>query len=52
MQISYVRVRESDSADSFSPPPLTGSEGEHSHDLIKNKVGDIFWPFSISYLQY
>jgi hypothetical protein len=42
MQISYVRVRESDSADSFSPPPLIGSEGEHSHDHIKNKVCDIF----------
>jgi hypothetical protein len=40
MQISHVRVRESDSADSFSPPPLIGSEGEHPHDQIKNKVYD------------
>lgn len=42
MQISHVRVRENDSADSFSPPPLTGSEGEHPHDQVRNKVRNYF----------
>ena len=38
MQISHVRVRESDSADSFSPPPMTSSEGDHPQDQTRKKV--------------
>ena len=38
VQISHVRVRESDSADSFSPPPLASSEGDHPQDQTRNKV--------------
>jgi hypothetical protein len=52
MQISHVRLRESDSADSFSPPPLIGSEGEHPRDQIKNKVYDNFSTSNNSVLYY
>ncbi|XP_067006086.2 WD repeat-containing protein 81 [Anabrus simplex] len=48
LQISHVRLRDSDSADSYSPPPMIGSDGDQLQDqsrwLAVEELKSVFTP--------